>query len=1312
MADTKSIAMADLKGADAGGGGGGGASAVATFRVVHAQDGLKNRALGYPNNAISNTKYNALTFLPKNLFEQFSLNINRYFLIIAILQLFNVLTPVNPLSTWGPLIVIFAISAAKEATDDWGRRNEDRAANERLVTVYRNTTTGYTKMEVQSQFVEVGDVLYLREDEQVPCDILLLKSSGADGSCFITTTNLDGETNLKQRQAPPASRDKPEEEIWAFRGVVKCPTPNRQLYAFDAQLYLDPSPNLEAPRAQEPIPISSPQLIQQTTSIRNTEWIYGLVVYTGNETKFGNNKGIPPLKLTKVDLFINLMSIYVFIFQLGLVVIFGAIGENLRREHIPGRATNGKEGLWYLYPPESAGYSSDASYEVVVIPLRFLLLNSTMIPISLKITLDLCKLAYANFIGWDLNMYDAQARGGAVANNTGISEDLGQIEYVLTDKTGTLTQNSMVFRQLSINGVLYEQRDAGANGALHQAIKEGRQWEVDLMRNLVLNNSVVPQQKNPDKPKASSPDEAALVEAARYLGCKLLVRENENVEISICDQKERYRVRQELEFTSERKRMSVIVEDLKTHKLLMFTKGADEALLDRLRADQNAKPTLTHLDAFADQGLRTLMYCYRELSEEEFAKWQEEFKEANAALQDRQRKREAAYDNLEKDLVIQGGSAIEDKLQDDVAHTIDVLRAARVKFWMLTGDKYSTALQIATACNLKSPEDRSILCSIEGSTKDAVGECIRVYLKELKSHGTAKFGSVSGADSARNSQDRRSNSSASQTQREMEAAQAADFKEYGPYYDVISEEDDHFKTDVTVIIRGSTLQLALEHHKRDFTKLCLMANTVICCRVAPSQKAELVKLVREHGKMTLAIGDGGNDVAMIQAANIGVGIRGREGMQAARASDYQVANFRSLKYLLLVHGRYSYMRTALVAQYSFYKSLCFCGIQIAYCFFSLFSGVSLFNSLSITGYNAILFFPIVTFILDKDVPTEVALNHPILYRHAAKSHAFNVWTFLRWMFRAVVHATLLFAFTVQTRSDSYHQAHHGYGSDYETLGVVTFCGYLWVQSTTMAMSLHNLALFNIIFIWAFHWLCFLILWGTNNSFTFQSLNPYYATTQTFADLQFWFVNLLMLVACIVPVLFVDTWAFNYRPSRADNLRYDNIVLGKTHTKFGQSTPNPNIGSGKSASAGSAGVNGAANAPLLANADVQTPRNDEKSAVPAVVLPESENKSDAPASGATDGPSSAVVTAAVVQADAAADVQIQMPSTTGDTAAAMPAAAEPAPVQADGGQSSAAPVEVVSVEPVAAVLLPVPDAAPVSADAGAEAQAPAAAPADN
>jgi len=316
-----------------------------------------------------------------------------------------------------------------------------------------------------------------------------------------------------------------------------------------------------------------------------------------------------------------------------------------------------------------------------------------------------------------------------------------------------------------------------------------------------------------------------------------------------------------------------------------------------------------------------------------------------------------------------------------------------------------------------------------------------------------------------------------------------------------------------------------------------------------------VRLVREKGKMTLAIGDGGNDVAMIQAANVGVGVRGKEGLQAARASDYSVANFQSLQQLLLVHGHFSYMRTSLVAQYSFYKSICFCCIQIAFGFFSSFSGSTLFNSICITGYNAILFFPIVTFILDKHVPTQVSNTHPILYRHAAKGTAFNLTTFVWWVARAIMHATIIFAVTIESRGVAYHMATHGFPSEYETLGMVAFCAYLWVQSLTMLMELHNIALFNVGFIWAFHVLCFALLWVTNILTSFNSLNPYYGVSMTFADLQFWISNLLITVACIVPVAAGQMWNFNYRPKLADILRYAYVRMGLTGRGHGGSQSN-------------------------------------------------------------------------------------------------------------------------------------------------------------
>lgn len=165
-----------------------------------------------------------------------------------------------------------------------------------------------------------------------------------------------------------------------------------------------------------------------------------------------------------------------------------------------------------------------------------------------------------------------------------------------------------------------------------------------------------------------------------------------------------------------------------------------------------------------------------------------------------------------------------------------------------------------------------------------------------------------------------------QNTRECMARHSADFGEH------LRKENN-----VALIIDGTTLKFALSCDCRsDFLDLCISCKVVICCRVSPMQKAEVVDLVTTNTKsVTLAIGDGANDVAMIQKANVGVGISGAEGLQAACASDYSIAQFRFLKRLLLVHGAWNYSRICKLILYSFYKNVCLYVIEL---WFAIYSG--------------------------------------------------------------------------------------------------------------------------------------------------------------------------------------------------------------------------------------------------------------------------------------------------------------------------------------------------------------------------------------
>lgn len=213
------------------------------IRVVHGSSRGKNNQLGYTNNRVTNTKYTWWNFLPLNLFNQFSLHLNRYFLFIAILQLFEVLTPVNPATTWGPMVVIFAISAIKELVDDCGRRRQDQEFNEAMYDVV-SSSSGYQLQRMRSEEIEVGDIVCIRDGETIPCDLCLLKSSG---DCWVQTANLDGETNLKPRYALPQTQEMKDSDIESFTGVVACHLPNNDIKNFDSRLWLDPSPGNDIP---------------------------------------------------------------------------------------------------------------------------------------------------------------------------------------------------------------------------------------------------------------------------------------------------------------------------------------------------------------------------------------------------------------------------------------------------------------------------------------------------------------------------------------------------------------------------------------------------------------------------------------------------------------------------------------------------------------------------------------------------------------------------------------------------------------------------------------------------------------------------------------------------------------------------------------------------------------------------------------------------------------------------------------------------------------------------------------------------------
>lgn len=653
-------------------------------RFVYANDDDLSHEL-YCDNRISNRKYTLLNFIPKNLWEQFSRFMNQYFLLIACLQLWPLITPVNPASTWGPLIFIFAVSATKEAWDDYNRYLSDKKANEKQVWVVRQGS----KKLIQAQEIHVGNLVWLRENDEVPCDLVLLGTSEPQGVCYVETAALDGETDLKTRNIPPACMGIDSDLLHKIKGVIECPHPDKDIRRFDANLRLFP-PFLD----NDVCPLSIKNTILQSCYLRNTDWACGVAVYTGNETKMGMSRGVAEPKLTAMDAMIDKLTGAIFIFQIVVVIVLGIAG-NIWKD------TEARKHWYVLYPDEGPWY------ELLIIPLRFELLCSIMIPISIKVSLDLVKSLYAKFIDWDKQMIDLETGTSANATNTAISEDLGQVEYILTDKTGTLTENKMIFKRCCIAGTFFgnENGDAVKDVELLNAINTASPDAIRFLTVMAICNTVIPI-KSPSGTvsyKAQSQDEEALVRAAASLHM-VFVNKNSNIlEINFNGSLKQYEVLEYLEFTSDRKRMSVVVRDCDEGKIMLLSKGADETILPCAYAGHQTKTFSEAVDQYAQMGLRTLCLAWRELNELEYQDWSVMFKEANSTLVDREWRVAEVCQRLEHDLEILGVAAIEDRLQDGVPETIETLRKAGINFWMLTGDKQDTAIQIALSCNFVSP---------------------------------------------------------------------------------------------------------------------------------------------------------------------------------------------------------------------------------------------------------------------------------------------------------------------------------------------------------------------------------------------------------------------------------------------------------------------------------------------------------------------------------------------------------------------------------------------------------------------------------
>lgn len=880
------------------------------IRIVSSQK-YKNKYINkmLSSNYISNSKYNFVTFIPFVLYNQFKYFFNLYFLFISLSQFVPELKIGNLASYIFPLFFVLILTMTKEAVSDIKRRFRDKIQNNASYeTFYMNNKHDYklkTKF-IPSMQLKVGDIIKLNKNERIPADMILLKSSEVEGKeeVFLRTDQLDGETDSKLRSSCIATQFLSISEIFNDM-ILKISKPTELLNNFHGQLYLisDDGKNYKS------YCLTIDQTMWANTVLSSGSAI-GIVIYTGYETKQMINSKKTRTKISQLEIELNTVSKILF----SILILFSLI--------LLAKKGYLKNKTWYI----------DL--------LKFCVILSSMIPVSLKVILSFVKSIYSFQIQNDKSIENTVVRTSTIA------EDLGKISYVLADKTGTLTQNEMVLKLIFVNNIKFytDNLDVIRNKFKNSfdSIYKIKSQNNDtncylnsefyyLILAFALCNYTRPTydtfhdelNKTPSY-ESLSPDEIELTKFASQIGLTLVKRNFNIIElfysklnIFLC-----FEILNVFPFNSTLKKMSIILLDKLNNEIIFFIKGADDVIIPLIKTNLFLEK---ETKLMAQEGLRTLVFAKKKLNNDQYSSYIKEYREALNSISNRIKKlNDVTKKYLEWDLDFLGITGVEDKLQPKIKTTIENLKNAGIKIWMLTGDKMETA------------------------------KCVAISSKLVN-----QFSSFFSINNLSN-------------------------------YNLAVQKLDILNSNqnLSLVLDGESLEFYIENMSKRFILTVTKVQSVIICRCTPQQKENVTFLIKKiTGKKVCCIGDGGNDVRMIQSASVGIGIIGKEGSNASLAADFSIKHFYYLQTLLLWHGRNFYKRSSNIIHFIIHRGLMISFVQIIHSITLQFNPISLYTGWLLVGYSTIYTIgPVFSLVFDNDISKNLVKMYPELYNELLSSN--------------------------------------------------------------------------------------------------------------------------------------------------------------------------------------------------------------------------------------------------------------------------------------------------------------------------------------